>query len=88
MDRIELRQIKLEIFFLLNYGKKWQLFFDSIAGMTLSMATNPRCYLVRENEDVDEVEDGSENTDGDSQVAVDFVVRIQEPLQYPKVYFI
>ena len=49
----------------------------------MSMAPNPWHYLVRENQDVDEVEDGSENTDGDSQVAVDLVVR----LQHPKVYF-
>ena len=42
----------------------------------MSMAPNPWHYLVRENQDVDEVEDGSENTDGDSQVAVDLVVRL------------
>ena len=31
-------------------------------------------YLVREDEDVDDVEDGAEDTDGDSQVAVYFLV--------------
>ena len=36
-------------------------------------------YLVREDEDVDDVEDGAEDTDGDSQVAVDVVVMLQHP---------
>ena len=40
------------------------------------------CYLVREDEDVDDVEDGAENTDGDSQVAVNVVVMLQNILQF------
>ena len=35
------------------------------------------CYLVREDEDVDDVEDGAENTDGDCQVAVYVLIRLQ-----------
>ena len=36
-------------------------------------------YLVREDEDVDDVEDGAENTDCDSQVAVYVVIILQHP---------
>ena len=32
---------------------------------------------MREDEDVDDVEDGAENTDGDCQVAVYFLIRLQ-----------
>ena len=49
---------------------------------SLSIAVN-QCYLVREDEDVDDVEDGAENADGDSQVAVYFLVILQHLSLFP-----
>ena len=35
-------------------------------------------YLVRKDEDVDDVENGSENTDGHCQVAVNVLIGLQK----------
>ena len=49
------------------------------ATQRLSISASQYLYLVREDEDVDDVEDGAENTDGDSQVAVYVVIILQHP---------